>query len=87
MLVVLFLCAGCSRTDILRASHQWPEGDVRGELLEIVREELAAADVGVEMRIYPGQSLFEAREQWSAMTRGRLDIAVFPLAYAAGRHA
>ena len=38
------------------------------------------------MRIYPGQSLFEATEQWSAMTRGRLDISVFPLAYAAGRH-
>ena len=78
---------GCARTDILRASHQWPAGDVRGELLEIVRDELAAADVGVEMRIYPGQSLFGASEQWSAMIRGRLDIAVFPLAYAAGRHA
>ncbi len=81
------LAGGCSRADILRASHQWPEGDVRGEFLEIVREELAAADVGVEMRIYPGQSLFGATEQWSAMIRGRLDISVFPLAYAAGRHA
>lgn len=59
---------------------------MRGELLEIVRDELAAADVGLEMRIYPGQSLFGATEQWAAMTRGRLDIAVFPLAYAAGRH-
>jgi len=52
-----------------------------------LQEELAAADVGVEMRIYPGQSLFGATEQWSAMIRGRLDISVFPLAYAAGRHA
>lgn len=77
---------GCSDAEILRASHQWPEGDVRGQLLEIVRDELAAADVGLEMRIYPGQSLFGATEQWAAMTRGRLDIAVFPLAYAAGRH-
>ncbi len=89
LLVVLssVLVGGCSRTDVLRASHQWPEGDARGELLEIVRDELAAADVGVEMRIYPGQSLFGASEQWAAMTRGRLDISVFPLAYAAGRHA
>lgn len=80
------VATGCSGSDILRASHQWPEGDVRGELLEIVRDELAAADVGLEVRIYPGQSLFGATEQWAAMTRGRLDIAVFPLAYAAGRH-
>lgn len=59
---------------------------MRGELLEIVRDELEVADVGLEMRIYPGQSLFGATEQWAALTRGRLDIAVFPLTYAAGRH-
>lgn len=55
-------------------------------MLEIVRDEVEAADVGLAMRIYPGQSLYEASEQWPAMTRGRLDIAVFPLTYAAGRH-
>ena len=60
---------------------------MRGELLEIIRSELEAEGAGIEMRIYPGQSLFEANEQWAAMTRGRLDISVFPLAYAAGRHA
>lgn len=77
----------CNDAQILRASHQWPDGDVRGELLEIIRSELQAENTGLEMRIYPGQSLFEATEQWAAMTRGRLDISVFPLAYAAGRHA
>ena len=76
----------CNQAEILRASHQWPDGDVRGEMLEIIRNELDAADVGLQMRIYPGQSLFEATEQWPAMTRGRLDISVFPLAYASGRH-
>lgn len=80
------LAMGCGDKEILRASHQWPEGDVRGALLEIVRDELSAADVGLEMRIYPGQSLFGATEQWAAITRGRLDISVFPLTYAAGRH-
>ena len=69
--MVSMVLAGCSGSDFLRASHQWPDGDVRGELLEIVREELAAADVGLQMRIYPGQSLFSATEQWTAMTRGR----------------
>ncbi len=82
----VFLTIGCERSEVLRASHQWPDGDVRGELLEIIRAELEASDSGLEMRIYPGQSLFGATEQWAAMTRGRLDISVFPLAYAAGRH-
>lgn len=77
---------GCGRSEVLRASHQWPDGDVRGELLEIIQRDLMESDSGLEMRIYPGQSLFGATEQWAAMTRGRLDISVFPLAYAAGRH-
>ena len=86
MALAAALAAGCGGHDVIRASHQWPDGDVRGALLEQIREELVAADVGLEMRIYPGQSLFEATEQWAAITRGRLDISVFPLAYAAGRH-
>ncbi|HSF20082.1 MAG TPA: TRAP transporter substrate-binding protein DctP [Vicinamibacteria bacterium] len=80
------LLAGCQEKRVLRASHQWPDGDVRGEMLEIIKTELESAGVDLEIRIYPGQSLFEATEQWPAMTRGRLDISVFPLAYAAGRH-
>jgi len=86
LVLVLGAGAACSRSDVLRASHQWPDGDVRGELLELIQQELADSDVGLEMRIYPGQSLFGANEQWAAMSRGRLDISVFPLAYAAGRH-
>jgi TRAP-type C4-dicarboxylate transport system substrate-binding protein len=81
----LFL-SGCVEGEILRASHQWPEGDVRGEMVDIVREELEKANVGLTLRVYPGQSLYSATDQWAAMTRGRLDIAVFPLTYAAGRY-
>ncbi len=80
------LLGGCVQADVLRASHQWPEGDVRGQMLEIIRDELQAADVGLTMRIYPGQSLYGTNEQWTAVTRGRLDMTVYPLAYAAGRH-
>ena len=80
------LLGGCVQREMLRASHQWPEGDVRGQMLEIIRDELQAADVGLTMRIYPGQSLYGANEQWTAVTRGRLDMTVYPLAYAAGRH-
>lgn len=72
----------------LRASHQWPggQGDVRDEMVQILAEEVAAADVGLEIQVYPGASLFSPREQWGAMANGRLDISAFPLDYASGRH-
>ena len=72
----------------LKASHQWPggKGDARDEMVQIIAREAAAANVGLEIQVYPGQSLFKAREQWGAMTKGQLDISAFPLDYASGRH-
>jgi TRAP-type C4-dicarboxylate transport system substrate-binding protein len=73
---------------VLKASHQWPggKGDVRDEMVQILAREVAKANVGVEIKVYPGQSLFKANEQWGAMTKGQLDISAFPLDYASGRH-
>ena len=85
-MLTTMLLSGCVQEKIIRASHQWPDGDVRGQMLEIIRDELNASNTGLTMRIYPGQSLYQAYEQWTAMVRGRLDITVFPLAYAGGRH-
>jgi len=48
--------------------------------------EVKAANVGLELQIYPGQSLFKAQEQWGALVRGRLDMTSLPLDYASGRH-
>ncbi len=72
----------------LKASHQWPggKGDVRDEMVQIIKKEAEAADVGLTIQVYPGKSLYKPREQWGAMTKNRLDISAFPLAYAAGRH-
>ena len=72
----------------LKASHQWPggKGDVRDEMVQIIAREIEKADVGLKVQVYPGQSLFKAREQWGAMTKGQLDISAFPLDYASGRH-
>jgi len=72
----------------LKASHQWPggKGDVRDEMVQIIAREVEKADVGLEIRIYPGASLFKAKEQWGALTKGALDISAFPLDYASGRH-
>jgi TRAP-type C4-dicarboxylate transport system substrate-binding protein len=73
---------------VLRASHQWPGGigDLRDEVVQMIAREVAAADVGLEIRVYPGEALFKARDQWPAMTRGRLDITALPLDYMSGRH-
>jgi len=73
---------------VLRASHQWPggTGDLRDEVVQIIGREVEAAGVGLEMRIYPGEALFKARDQWPAMVRGRLDITALPLDYMSGRH-
>jgi TRAP-type C4-dicarboxylate transport system substrate-binding protein len=72
----------------LKASHQFPggKGDARDEMVQIIAREVAAANVGLEVQVYPGASLFKPTEQWNAMVRGQLDISAFPLDYASGRH-
>jgi len=72
----------------LRASHQWPggKGDVRDEMVQIIKREVEAAGVGVELRVYPGKSLFKPKQQWEAMVKGQLDLSAFPLDYASGMH-
>lgn len=74
--------------ETLRASHQFPggKGDVRDEMVQIIAREVAKADVGLDIRVYPGASLFKPKDQWNAMVKGQLDIAAFPLDYANGQH-
>ncbi len=84
----LALSAGPAAAKVLKASHQWPggKGDVRDEMVQIIAREVAKADVGLEIRVYPGKSLFKPKEQWNAMVKGQLDISAFPLDYASGKH-
>src|SRR5947209_2332655 len=71
----------------LRASHQFPggRGDVRDEMVQIVARDAKAANVELEVQVYPGASLFKATEQWNALVNGQLDISSFPLDYASGK--
>ncbi|MEM7695829.1 MAG: TRAP transporter substrate-binding protein DctP [Pseudomonadota bacterium] len=69
----------------LRLSHQWSTKDVRHKVAEIVAAEVAAADVGLEIKIFPSKSLFKPREQYRPLSRGQLDMTVFPLSYAGGQ--
>src|ERR671935_1683770 len=71
----------------LRASHQFPggRGDARDEMVQIVAREAKAANVDLEVQVYPGASLFKPNEQWNALINGQLDISSFPLDYASGK--
>jgi len=71
----------------LRASHQFPggRGDARDEMVQIVAREVKAANVDLEVQVYPGASLFKPNEQWNALVNGQLDISSFPLDYASGK--
>jgi TRAP-type C4-dicarboxylate transport system substrate-binding protein len=84
---VLMSTAALAQTQ-LKASHQFPggKGDVRDEMVQIIAREVADADVGLEVRVYPAASLFKPRQQWDAMAQGQLDISSFPLDYASGKH-
>src|SRR6266516_5802722 len=72
---------------VLKASHQFPggKGDARDEMVQIVAREAKAANVGLEVQVYPGASLFKPNDQWNAMVNGQLDISSFPLDYASGK--
>jgi len=69
----------------LRLSHQWSTADVRHKVAQIVADEVAKADVGLEIKIFPSKSLFKPREQYKPLSRGQLDMTVFPLSYAGGQ--
>jgi len=73
---------------VLKASHQFPggKGDIRDEMVQLIAREVAAANVGLEIQVYPGSSLYKPNDQWNAVTRGILDMTSFPLDYASGRH-
>ena len=79
-------CASEDGSTVLSASHQWPRGDIRDEMVQIIAREVNSADVGLEVRVYPGEALLKARDQWAAMAAGRVDLISLPLDYASGRH-
>ncbi|MGF1529258.1 MAG: TRAP transporter substrate-binding protein DctP [Candidatus Competibacterales bacterium] len=76
---------GVAQAKELRLSHQWSTQDLRHKVAEIVAEEVKSANVGLEIKIFPSKSLFKPLEQYRPLSRGQLDMTVFPLAYASGQ--
>jgi len=76
---------------VIKISHQWPggtadEGDFRARLAHKFAEEVEKRTNGaLKFEIYPAGSLVKAKQQFDAMSRGALDMSVFPLAYQGGK--
>ena len=55
-------------------------------MVQMIARDVAAANVGLEIKVFPGSSLVKAQEQWKAMLSGQIDMTSFPLDYASGFH-
>src|SRR3974390_2635388 len=84
---VVLLSVSAQAQTVLKASHQFPggKGDVRDDMVQMIAKEAKAANVGLDIQVYPGASLFKPNQQWDALVNGQLDIALFPLDYASGK--
>jgi len=82
------LAPALADTMTLKASHQFPggKGDVRDEMVQMIARDVNAANVGLDIKVFPGSSLVKAQEQWKAMQTGQIDMSSFPLDYASGFH-
>ena len=75
----------------LKASHQFPggKGDVRDNMVQMIAKEADAANVGLNVEVYPDAALFQAplkvEQQWDAIVNGQLDITLLPLDYASDK--
>jgi TRAP-type C4-dicarboxylate transport system substrate-binding protein len=54
-------------------------------MVQIIARDAKAANIDLEIQVYPGASLFKPNEQWNALVNGQLDISSFPLDYASGK--
>jgi TRAP-type C4-dicarboxylate transport system substrate-binding protein len=85
--VAIILIAPAQAQIVMKASHQFPggKGDVRDDMVVMIAKEVKAANVGLDIQVYPGASLFKPNDQWNATANGQLDITLFPLDYASGK--
>jgi TRAP-type C4-dicarboxylate transport system substrate-binding protein len=85
--VAALLSSAAGAQTVMKASHQFPggKGDVRDDMVQMIARDAKAANVGLDIQVYPGASLFKPNDQWNAMVNGQLDISLFPLDYASGK--
>ncbi len=84
-IAILAFSTGVAHGEELRLSHQWSNKDVRHQVAQMVADEVAAANVDLKIKIYGSKSLLKPREQYRPLSRGQLDMTLFPLSYAGGQ--
>src|SRR5450756_2535262 len=67
----ILLSASAQAQVTMKASHQFPggKGDVRDDMVQMIAKEAKAANVGLEIQVYPGASLFLSLIHISEPTR------------------
>jgi TRAP-type C4-dicarboxylate transport system substrate-binding protein len=81
-LLVVFWSTASARE--LRLSHQWPESDLRHRAARVLAAELKKRVSTLSITIHPNGSLeSKPAEQYDAVLAGRIEMAVYPLPYAA----
>jgi len=68
----------------LRLSHQLSTNDVRHQVAQMVADGVMDAGVDLDIKIFPSRSFFKPRTV-QGLSRGQLDMTVFPLSYAEGQ--
>lgn len=88
LVAALPMTAVLAESITLKASHQFPggKGDVRDEMVQMIAKDVAAANVDLTIKVFPGSSLVKAQDQWKAMQTGQIDMTSLPLDYASGIH-
>jgi TRAP-type C4-dicarboxylate transport system substrate-binding protein len=84
-IATILLASGLSQAADLKLSHQWSTKDVRHKVAQMIADDVAAANVDLNIKIFPSKSLVKPKEQYNLMSRGLLDMSVFPLSYASGQ--
>ena len=89
-LAVSVNCNAIAATQELKISHQFPggtltEGDFRDRLCRKFAAELEKRTKGaLKGTVYPGSSLMKTNAQFSAVSKGALDLSLYPISYAGG---
>ena len=71
---------------LMKLSHQWAKDDLRDQWANWFAKGVEEKAKGsVKFEIYPASALFKPHPQFDAMRQGALDLAVYHIAYAAGK--
>ncbi len=88
-LAAIALCfAGAlgAQAETLKLSHSYTEDDTRHAWAEKIAELVEEKTGGeVTVQVYPNQQLFKAKAQYDGLVQNRIDMAIYPLPWLAGK--